>query len=336
LILKEILINLEKQYFIPMKLDEQRTRIISEMAALFEERNASNSQYRSAIDDAQRIRLQRKLDDLDKKIDDLNCKLNRKDLTVDTNRRSLALEEKLPKIDFKEQINIVKNILEQFTEYGAALFFINDYLNMAGDLFCLEFKKILNDETTRLNYYEIAFSNDSRLDEIGFLQKVGDYFGIDTIEDREGYSKIIEKFLSSIENGSIVFIEIKNVDLLDDKKIFLSWLVETFWKDLTKKLPLACQSKDIEQVRFIILIADHDIFEECSNQPFFCSNQCFSMDQIFAITLKEWTEQDIRIWLTKHSGLPRNRIATMASSVYGSSRGGVPKLICDALRNKLS
>jgi hypothetical protein len=207
---------------------------------------------------------------------------------------------------------------------------------MAGDLFCLEFKKILNDETTRLNYYEIAFSNDSRLDEIGFLQKVGDYFGIDTIEDREGYSKIIEKFLSSIENGSIVFIEIKNVDLLDDKKIFLSWLVETFWKDLTKKLPLACQSKDIEQVRFIILIADHDIFEECSNQPFFCSNQCFSMDQIFAITLKEWTEQDIRIWLTKHSGLPRNRIATMASSVYGSSRGGVPKLICDALRNKLS
>ena len=93
-----------------MKLDEQRTRIISEMAALFEERNASNSQYRSAIDDAQRIRLQRKLDDLDKKIDDLNCKLNRKDLTVDTNRRSLALEEKLPKIDFKEQINIVKNI----------------------------------------------------------------------------------------------------------------------------------------------------------------------------------------------------------------------------------
>ena len=59
-----------------MKLDEQRTRIISEMAALFEERNASNSQYRSAIDDAQRIRLQRKLDDLDKKIDDLNRQLN--------------------------------------------------------------------------------------------------------------------------------------------------------------------------------------------------------------------------------------------------------------------
>ena len=320
-----------------MTFDEQPRKIVSEIADLLKEREACNSQYRSAIDDAQRVRLKRKLDDLDKKIDDLERQLYGKDLTVDTNRRSLALEEKLPKIDFKEQINIVKNILEQFTtEYGAALFFINDYLNMAGDLFCLEFKKILNDETTHLNHYEVAFSNDSRLDEIGFLQRVGDYLGIDPIENREGYSKIIEKFLSFIENGSIVFIEIKKVDLLDDKKYFLSWLVETFWRDLIKKLPLACQLKDIEQVKFIILIVDDDIFEECSNQPFFCPNQCFNMDQIFAITLKEWTEKDIQIWLTKHSGLPKNKIAPMAKSVYKSSRGGIPKLICDALRNKLS
>ncbi|MFM6438830.1 MAG: hypothetical protein ACKPGW_28290, partial [Microcystis panniformis] len=84
------------------------------------------------------------------------------------------------------------------------------------------------------------------------------------------------------------------------------------------------------------LIVDDDIFEECSNQPFFCPNQCFNMDQIFAITLKEWTEKDIQIWLTKHSGLPKNKIAPMAKSVYKSSRGGIPKLICDALRNKLS
>ncbi|MFN7317449.1 MAG: hypothetical protein ACK5SC_00565 [Microcystis sp.] len=336
MILKEILINLEKQYFIPMKLDEQRIRMVSKMADLCKERDACYSQYRSAIDEAQRIRLQRKLDDFDKKIHDLNRQLDGKDLTVDTNRRALALEEKLPKIDFKEQINTVKNILEQFTDYGAALFFISDYLNMAGDLFCLEFRKILNDETTDLKHYEVAFSNDSRLDEIGFLQRVGNHLGIEQIENQDEYSKIIEKLLNIIENGSIVFIELKKIDLLDNKEYFLSWLVENFWKDLTNKLPLACRVKDINQVRFIILIVDHDIFEECSNQPFFCSNQCFSMGQIFAITLNEWTETDINTWLTKHSGLPRNIIATMASSVYGSSRGGVPKLICDALRNKLS
>jgi len=116
-----------------MKLDEQRIRMVSKMADLCKERDACYSQYRSAIDEAQRIRLQRKLDDFDKKIHDLNRQLDGKDLTVDTNRRALALEEKLPKIDFKEQINTVKNILEQFTDYGAALFFISDYLNMAGE-----------------------------------------------------------------------------------------------------------------------------------------------------------------------------------------------------------
>jgi len=320
-----------------MKFDEQRNRITSEIADLFEERNACNSQYRSAIDEAERVRLQRKLNDLDKKIDDLNRQLYGKDLTVNTNRRSLALEEKLPKIDFKEQIKTVRSILEQFTDYGAALFFISDYLNMAGDLFCLEFRKILNDETTDLKHYEVAFSNDSRLDEIGFLQGVGNHLGIEQIENQDEYSKIIiEKLLSIIKNGSIVFIELKKIDLLDNKEYFLSWLVENFWKDLTNKLPLACRFKDIEQVRFIILIADHDIFEECSNQPFFCSNQCFNMSQIFAISLKEWTEKDIQTWLNKYSGLSKNKTATMTNSVYRSSRGGVPKLICDAIRNRLS
>jgi hypothetical protein len=54
----------------------QKLRLQEKLIDLEEERNASNSQYRSAIDDAQRIRLQRKLDDLDKEIDDLKRQLN--------------------------------------------------------------------------------------------------------------------------------------------------------------------------------------------------------------------------------------------------------------------
>ena len=54
----------------------QGKRIVSEIADLLKEREACNSQYRSAIDDAQRVRLKRKLDDLDKKIDDLERQLH--------------------------------------------------------------------------------------------------------------------------------------------------------------------------------------------------------------------------------------------------------------------
>ena len=319
-----------------MVFADNRRRIALEYADLVQEQEACYRQYRSAIDEAERVRLKRKLDNLENKIDNLEHQLYGKDLTGDTNRRSLALKNKLSKIDFKEQIKIVKNILGKFTEYGAALFFISDSSNMAGDLFCLELQKILKDETTDLKHYPVVFSNDSRLDEIGFLQKVGDYLGIAQIENQEEYSKVIEKIFSSLENGSIVFIELKQIDLLDNKEYFLSWLVDIFWKNLIEKLPWACKIKEIEQVRFIILIVDNDIFEECSNQPFFCHNQCFNISQIFAITLKEWTEKDIRIWLMKYSGLAKNKIALMANNVYRSSRGGTPKLICDALRKKLS
>ncbi len=54
----------------------QKLRLQEKLIDLEEERSACHSQYRSAIDDAQRIRLQRKLDDLDKEIDDLKRQLN--------------------------------------------------------------------------------------------------------------------------------------------------------------------------------------------------------------------------------------------------------------------
>jgi CHAT domain-containing protein len=63
-------ISLEK------KSPRQKLRIQEELTDLQEEREACNSQYRSAIDEAERVRLKRKLDNLDKKIDDLERQLN--------------------------------------------------------------------------------------------------------------------------------------------------------------------------------------------------------------------------------------------------------------------
>ncbi|MBW4500487.1 MAG: hypothetical protein KME57_13215 [Scytonema hyalinum WJT4-NPBG1] len=320
-----------------MLFDSEREKLRKDYADCIVEREVCNNQYRSTIDEAQRVRLKRKLDGFDKQINELERQLSGQDLTADANRRSRALEEKLPKIDFKKQIGIVKDILEQFAEYGAALFFINDSFNMAGDLFSLELKNCLKDETTDLKHYEIAFSVDRRLDEIGFLQGLGGYLGIDEINSKEEYSKVIEKFFGFIENGSIVFIELRKIDLLDDKENFLSWLVDFFWKSLVEELPLICKNKDIEQVKFIILVtSDDDIFDECSSLPFFCHEESFDIYQIFAILLTEWSEKEIHLWLTKHSGLPKKKITPIAKSVYKSSRGGTPKLICDALKNKLN
>ncbi len=59
-----------------MKSSRQKLDLQGKIVDLQEEREACNSQYRSAIDEAQRIRLKRKLADLDKQIDDLERQLN--------------------------------------------------------------------------------------------------------------------------------------------------------------------------------------------------------------------------------------------------------------------
>jgi Effector-associated domain 9/CHAT domain len=59
-----------------MKSPRQKLRLQEELSDLQEEREACNNQYRSAIDDAQRVRLKRKLDDLDNKIDNLELEIN--------------------------------------------------------------------------------------------------------------------------------------------------------------------------------------------------------------------------------------------------------------------
>ena len=132
-------------------------------------------------------------------------------------------------------------------------------------------------------------------------------------------------------------MELRKIDLLDNKEGFLCWLIEVFWKALIEKIPLACQLKEIEQIRFVLIaISDDDIEEECLGFPSFCQEFDFDMCKAVRIPLQDWSEKEIRIWLTKHSGLSKDKIEPMAKSIYKSSRGGTPKLICEALKNKLS
>jgi hypothetical protein len=59
-----------------IKSSRQQLRLQEELTDLREEREACNNQYRSAIDEAQRVRLKRKLDDLDNQIDNIERQLD--------------------------------------------------------------------------------------------------------------------------------------------------------------------------------------------------------------------------------------------------------------------
>ncbi len=333
-----MVINTNNKY-----LELTLTDLLEEETQLLAKKDTCKNQIRGTIDDAQKMVLSRNLDNLNKQIgeiqkqiEEVNSQLHKNDISGDVNRRFLALEEKLPKIDFKEPLKIVQNILKDFDEYGAAFFLVNDSLSMAGDLFILELKDLLKRETTDLKHYEIEFSVSDRLDEIGFLQGIANYLGMGQIETQANDVNVIDKIIDSLENGTIVFVETRKVDLINDKGGFLSWLIEVFWKKVVEQIPLVCKAKDIEQVRFInIILSDCDLEEECSILPFFCEENDFDMCKAVKITLPDWSEQEIKTWLIKHSGLSKDKIEPMSKSIYKSSRGGIPKLICEALKNKL-
>ncbi|AKG20139.1 hypothetical protein [Calothrix sp. 336/3] len=325
-----------------MLSESERRKLTLEYADLIKEEEACSTQYRSTIDDAQKVILKRKLDDYQQKLTNLENRLYGEDSVneANLNRRFCAIEQKLSKIDFKKQKKIIENILEDFLEYGNAIFFVNDSLYMAGELFSKEIKKILEEETTDLKYYPIAFTIGGSLDEVGFLQALAGHLGIEAIHTKDDYDSISKKINHSIENGSIIFIELNKIDLLDKKDSFLCWLLNDFCKFLNNNLIKTCHDKKIGFVRFIVLVSSDDYIlddlEECNGLDIFCDGEEFSESQIFPITLSHWSEQDIDTWLQKHSGLPTNQILSMSKSIHRSSRGGTPKLICEALRSKLS
>jgi V8-like Glu-specific endopeptidase len=59
-----------------MKSSRQKQRLQEELTDLLEEQEVCNQQYRATIDEAQKIRLERKLDDFDRKITQLKQQLN--------------------------------------------------------------------------------------------------------------------------------------------------------------------------------------------------------------------------------------------------------------------
>ncbi|MDZ8241502.1 MAG: hypothetical protein RMZ69_30850 [Nostoc sp. ChiQUE01a] len=319
-------------------MDDRKDFYNKQLAQKKEELTVIQLKLEGALDSVDELKLNNQAEATLQKIEELEAKLNNlSSQTGNANRSFLALEQKLPKIDFKEQITKIKNILEDLLEYRNAIFLINDSLYMAGDLFSIELKKILEEDTTDLKYYPIVFTVGGSLDEIGFLQGLAGYLGIGNIQSKDDYDPICNKLNSSIVNGSIIFIEIKKIDLLDNKDSFLCWLLNIFCKFLNDNLVQTCQSKGIELVKLIILVSsDDDILEECSSLEIFCDGQVFKENRIFPITLSQWSEQDINLWLKKYSGLPKNQITAMAKSIFRSSRGGTPKLICEALRSKLS
>ena len=323
-------------------LDETRKKLIDELSILMEKQEAVQKQKLMTIDEDTKVTLQLKIDEYDKQIHELDDKLSKQQISSSSNNsRSLGLKTKLPQIDFREQIEIVRKNLQKASQSGSLIFLINKSGQMAGDLFQSKFRNLLDDKTVDLRSYSINFTESpiTSLDQKAFLFQLKDKLGIKEVEQENhilAISKIAARLVNNINNGSIIFLEIHSIELLDNITHFLDWLVGDFFNSLILQLQNICQGRNINRVKLIILIiANDDISSEC-NPEFFTQEQKFEYFLLVPIILNNWSIDDVTNWLNNFSALDDTKIDNMSRIIYNSSSGGIPSLIIKSIEKKLN
>lgn len=292
-------------------------------------------------DEVERSRLTRKSDNIYAELKAIDRELKQIDIKSSSpNIRYLSLEQDLPKIDFNEIMESIDQMIREFRKgaKGDALLLIQESFAMCGDLCIRRIQETLKQETGDFKHIEIEFSPEGYLDKIGFLNKLADYFNIDFTKAPEKFEQdfvkmIIEKICSSIQGGSILFLEVRKWDELPCQEDFFKWFITEFWTPLI--VCLENITKTYRHVKFIAaIIADTEFSSDCLDLP------CFSPQdnsfRMLSLPLKNWTFEEIQDWLECYPGLHNSRSSQLANRIYKASQKGLPQLVYTALMKEFN
>jgi hypothetical protein len=208
---------------------------------------------------------------------------------------------------------------------------------MGGQWCIARVRDLLDEMTQDLKHYQIAFSDETGLDEEALLDRLAGYVGVHPVRgDLQQYAQaIIQRICESLQSGSVVFVELREWDYLSPQDRILPWFVDSFWKPLLSKLPEITQTR--RRVKFVImLVAEGTLPQECLAPPLSCTEDTFDREKILELPLRAWTKGEIQDWLEQFSGLVGPKIDQMAERVYSASLKGIPALVGEALIKHLS
>ncbi|MFX0196430.1 MAG: hypothetical protein ACFFCW_09935 [Candidatus Hodarchaeota archaeon] len=314
-------------------LDIQRETLEKRLAELLEEYQAASDQLGRTRDDVDRIRIERQIKELDKKMKEVNSELNKLQLSGSHQ----DWQKSLPRIDFANAIETFESIINQFQkDCGAVLFLIQNSNAMGGEWCITRIRDRLNEYTG--NFLSCPIDVPTELtNEVGILLRLGSYVGVEPIsEDSQRYANaIINKICGSVRSGSIVFIVLRRGDYLFSNEHFLPWFFNNFWIPIVR-VELPKIAKKYRKVKFIVMIvADGKISSESIPSSFCCSLEQFNCEKILELPLQNWTLDEIRNWLDLFSGLTASEIDKKAEVIYSASLNGIPGLVFGALEKHL-
>jgi hypothetical protein len=318
-------------------LDEEKRRELEEkQAELWKQYNQAVQQSNSRIGNIERARAEAEpmriyglIEEVDEELTMLEAE------QVRQTRQAPNWHSNLPKIDFKEAVNLVQDIIINCSDQCSALFLIQNSLVMGGGWCASRIRELLDEATGDLKYYPVEFTFGSQLNEQGVLDLLGRYVDVEpTIDDLSLYSQtIIGKICGSLRSGNIVFIEIRGWEFIIDRMTLIEWFMKNFWAPLVRRLPMI--SKTQRRVKLVAVLVMDDQFITGTPPTLYSTKDEFHAEKILELPLQNWTSDEIQNWLETYSGLKAHEIDALVKKVYGASMNGLPQLVYDALSKHL-
>ena len=304
----------------------QKNDLEKEIAGLVIEYELYAEKARTILDPGSQTKLEVRKKQLLKQLEEKEQQLESLERQQQTiNRKLLNFDEALPKIDFREARRLIHRVIDDLhlNGGGAALFLLQQSRQMAGDLLLSALNDVLSSGVAAPIYYEVAFSPAiGGANETTFLTSMGRYLGVELTHDPAADTTVIQATLcGALRQHSTIVIQLTNWDALgsQNQHEFMQWLLETFWQPLVDELEAVLEDWDARVI--FVIVANRPLSKECRQLPCFCTVDAFDSRSILEIPLNNWTEQDIRLWLTHHFRLSKPETKRWTRQIYEESEG---------------
>ncbi|MFN0087261.1 MAG: hypothetical protein ACKVX9_17870 [Blastocatellia bacterium] len=326
-------------------LREQLAGLENRRIDLVSKRKRANDQWRSTLNEADKVSLDnqirqfdQEIEGIDKECGELDAKLTKLDAIEDpTNHLHRMLETDLHRIDYTEVKKVIQDLIARSDSEGAAaLFLVQKSLAFQGDL-CLQ----AIDEELRphsfhaIHRHPVKFAHHELKDCRNLLDRIAGRFGVEGAEEiagdpKEYADRIIRKICSAVFIGSVILIEIYSWDDFQEDDAVCGWFMKHFWEPLIAAFR---EHPERENAKLLVMLFANGPCTEVFLGNHCCPEIDFSSDRVQPLPLRNWRRDEIEAFL-KRGVIRANRTTLQKHTerIFAASENGIPRLICDSLR----
>lgn len=303
--------------------DPIRRSIEARIADLEMDLARASDQLKSTNDEVERGRLYRKIEGLEREINQESEKL--KSLSRNLRHLESDWKDRLPEIDYQKARKIAGLVHEKrFNQnFGAASFLIQNSDEMEGDLCVQMLKRKFEIKRDALKHHRLEFHDEAQITAWTLIAGLKRWLGMDRgSENPEREIEMINREIcGQIRNSSVIFVEFDFGETLTHCREFLRWALTAFWTPLVAEAQKA--AREYYPIHTILVVRSAGAaFQPDQPQALQRSVKQFDPHKLLELPLQHWTEQEIGMWLRKCDGLDLDNeaIGRMARRIFGSKR----------------